>query len=86
MDNVNSPIVIASMNKLIPERSRGNRFDGKLDVNIEVGRSVTAGLEIPVGDCARDGMFPSVKDQAELAKRRKQRELLKGRNVRQNER
>ena len=96
MDNVNpnvnasekreSPRIVASMEKLIPERKKGERFDGGLDVNIVVGESVIAGLEISAGDCARDGVVPSASAQAELAERRKQRKLLKGRNISGQER
>lgn len=84
MEQKGKPTVIASM--LTPVLEKGEVFRGNADINARPEELVTIGIEIPVGDCARDGIMPPASKMKEINVNHSRREMLSGKTKRDNDR
>lgn len=84
MEQKEKPTVTASM--LTPVLEKGEFFRGNADINARPEELVTIGLEIQVGDCARDGIMPPASKMKEIRANRSRREMLSGKIRKDNDR
>lgn len=76
------PTVRASMLTPVLERSKGEFFKGKPDVNQNTKEMINDGFVISVGDCEKDGVMPNKDLMSEMAEKKRRRDFLSGRKDR----
>jgi len=78
----NEPTVTASMLVLQNERTNGNYFEGKADVNQNPEAAIAEQfMNIIVGDCARDNKMPSFEQRKQMSENKQRRDMLAGKNI-----